>query len=167
VIDVLFPRVPLAPAENQFFCLPGGTDGLGDGWFRVSWNPNWTGADAAQARAIRSQLRGRWIAIRRSDGMGGPIFRRLSFSNDAAMGTPHADRAIAVRLSWDDRIALSCESELAAGELAEPTGLILEVPTGIDWLRIIMRLPRQNAEVTLFALVALALSVVAICLSIR
>jgi len=35
------------------------------------------------------------------------------------------------------------------------------------WLRIIMRLPRQNAEVTLFALVALALSVVAICLSVR
>jgi len=46
--------------------------------------------------------------------MGGPSFRRPSFSNDAAMGTPHPDRAIAVRLSWDDRIALAANHHEAA-----------------------------------------------------
>ena len=167
VLDALFPRVPLAPTGSQFFCLPGGADGLRDGWFRVSWNPNWTGADTTQARAIRRQLRGRWIAIRRRDGVGGPIFRRLSYSNDAAMGPPTSDRAIAVRLSWDDRIALSCEAGLEDDSFDKPIGLLLEVPRGIDWLRIVTRLPQENAEATLLALVSLALAVVALCFGFR
>lgn len=151
---------------NHFVCKPGGTDGLSDGWFRVSWRPNWTGAEADCARSIRRRLRGRWIAIRRRDGCGGPIFRRLSFSNDAAPLAHSSSRAIAVRLSWDDLIALSDGSNMADCSLEQVTELLLEVPTCFDWLHIVMRIPRVNAEATILALASLIISLSAILFSI-
>jgi hypothetical protein len=60
--------------------------------------------------------------------------------------------AVAVRLSWDDRIELLEDATLSREGAEEPLSLMICSPRWWDWLVILRRIPRGNAEGALLAL---------------
>lgn len=159
-MSFLFRRRPLAPQGTQFF-LSGCPDSkCADGWFQVSWTPNWTGHVGVDAQRERRRLRGRWVVIREKQSGGARIFRRLAFSNVAAVDSGSANTGVAVQLTWDDEIVV-LRDPVAAERSQEPVPLMLEYPRGLDWIQIALRLPRENAEGVLFAMAAFVFSVAA------
>ena len=127
----------------------------------MSWRPNWTGAKDAQARAVRLRLRGKWVVIRvlGSDERRGPsIVRRLGFNGVGEIRCGSDVPQAAVCLTWDDAVQLLSDDALLNWGSGRSPRVQLEQPRFIDWLRILARLPRENAEATIVALVGVLLA---------
>ena len=153
----IFRGLPLASDSHQFFLVPGAGNRSRDGWFEVSWLPNWTDADGDNAKFIRRRLRGRWIRIELATRPGIRIFRRLSFCGSAAVDVQGGRGSTAVHLSWDDRIALYDESVVR--QQSAPVELKLTVPNFLDWAHILTRIPREGSEGAVVGLVSLVLAI--------
>ena len=153
----LFRALPLASDSHQFFLVAGAGNRPRDGWFEVSWLPNWTDADGDNAKFIRRRLRGRWIRIELAQRPGVRIFRRLSFCGSAAVDVQGGRGGTAVHLSWDDRIALYDESVVR--QQSAPVELKLTAPKCWDWAHILTRIPREGSEGAVVGLVALVLAI--------
>ena len=162
-----FHRLPLASPEHRFV-LQGFPDArCNDGWFQVSWTPNWTGVSGDDAKRVRRRLRGRWMRIEVANGSGGAIFRRISFCSCAEVADADGRSAVAVRLSWDDRLELLEDATLSREGAEEPLSLRICSPRWWDWLVILRRIPRGNAEGALLALGGLLLGVIGIAAAVR
>lgn len=153
----IFKGLPLASDSHHFFLVPGAGNRPWDGWFEVSWLPNWTDADDDNAKFIRRRLRGRWIRIELAKRPGARIFRRLSFCGSAAVDDQGGRGGTAVHLSWDDRIALYDES--AKHQQSAPVELKLTAPKCWDWAHILARIPRESSEGAVVGLVSLVLAI--------
>jgi hypothetical protein len=102
------------------------------------------------------------MRIEVADGSGGAVFRRISFCSCAEVADADGRSAVAVRLSWDDRIELLEDATLSREGAEEPLSLRICSPRWWDWLVILRRLPRGNAEGALLALWGLLLGVIGI-----
>lgn len=157
-------RRPIAPNGCQFRLVRGFTKRARDGWFEVSWNPNWTGSRGDAARLFRRRIRGKWIRIQVTNGTGTPIFRRLSFFSAPTAEPTDARGAVAVRLSWDDRIALLGDTDLTRRE--SDVQLNLSCPRPWDWPRILVQIPQENGEGALVGICGVALAVIGLLVGI-
>ena len=157
-------RKPIGAGRHHFLLVDGSSERTRDGWFEVSWRPDWIEATGGQAKLHRRRLRGRWIRIGVKNSLGSPIYRRLSFYNSATRDHGGAPNGVAVRLSWDDRIALlNDEAVLAPSASIE---LELSEARWWHWPQILMRVPRENAEGAILGLVGTALAVIGIAFAI-
>jgi hypothetical protein len=159
----IFAQEPIAGSGHRFWLDRIPSSRSEDGWFEVSWYPNWTDVIGVQAKLKRRRQRGKWFRVTVKGEPSLSVIRRLCFSR-----IPQPDHegvgayGVAVRLTWDDQMLLLDDDRLMG---TVPIELELSHVRWSDWPRILARRPRQNAEAAIVGVLGALLGSIGIGLA--